>query len=97
MVPPAHLMLAKNTCFQLQIMSSHSFQEVAWCQVYNALHTVLRLFQLWACNQVMEVAGTNLMQTTYKIHTARAALEPSNHAVVSCTAPRQVGLVHYSA
>lgn len=66
----AHIVLAEQTFFQLGlgIMSSHSFQEVAWRQVYDALqlHTVPRLFQFWACKQAMEVAGTNLMQLAYK-------------------------------
>jgi hypothetical protein len=61
----AHKILAEQTFFKLGIMSSHSFQEVAWRHVYDALHEVPRLFQLWACKQVMEVAGTNSNQAIY--------------------------------
>ena len=57
--------LTKQTFFSLGIMSGHSFQDVAWRQVYNALDSVPQLFQLWACKQVMEVAGTNLNQSLY--------------------------------
>jgi len=60
-----HLQLARDTFFQLGVMSAHSFDEVAWRHVYDTLHEVPRLFQLWACKQVMEVAGTNLQQSHY--------------------------------
>ena len=46
-------------------MSDQSFQEVVWWPVYDALHGVPCLFQLWACKQVMDVAGTNLTQLHY--------------------------------
>ncbi len=46
-------------------MSSHSFQEVAWQQVYDVLHEVPHLFQLWACKQVMEVAVTTANTAAY--------------------------------
>ena len=62
----AHRKLAKDTFFHLGIMSSDAFDEVAWRPVYDALHSVPRLFQLWACKQVMEVAGTNVNQAHYK-------------------------------
>ena len=32
---------------------------MAWRHIYDALHDVPRTFQLWACKQVMDVAGTN--------------------------------------
>ena len=35
-----HRMLAKETFFTLGLMSAHSFQEVAWRQVYDTLHNV---------------------------------------------------------
>ena len=61
----AHQQLARATFFKLDVMSGQSFQEVAWRPVYDALHDVPRLFQLWACKQVMDVAGTNLTQSYY--------------------------------
>ena len=48
-----HKILAAQTMFQLGILSADAFQEVAWRQVYDTLHSVPRLFQLWACKQVM--------------------------------------------
>ena len=41
-------------------MHCQVFREVAWRQVYDTLHSVPRLFQLWACKQVTVVAGTNV-------------------------------------
>jgi hypothetical protein len=61
----AHQKLAEQNFFRIGIMSAHSFQEVAWRQVHDALHSVPRLFQLWAAKQVMDVAGTNEMQSRY--------------------------------
>ena len=47
-------------------MSVSSFREVAWRQVYDTLHAVPRLFQLWACKQVTDAAGTNANQAHCK-------------------------------
>jgi hypothetical protein len=41
------------------------FDEVHWESVYQALTEVPRLFSLWACKQVMSIAGTNVMQAKY--------------------------------
>ncbi len=60
-----HQQLAQVTFFKLKVMSSQSFQEVAWRQVYDELHGVPCSFQLWACKQVIDVAGTNLNQAYY--------------------------------
>jgi hypothetical protein len=57
-----HRKLAEETFFMMGLMSAHSFKEVAWMQVYDTLHTVPRLFQLWSCKQVMDIAGTNVNQ-----------------------------------
>ena len=58
----AHQTLAKETFFKLGLMSVSSFREVAWRQVNDTLHAVPWLFQLWACKQVTDVAGTNVNQ-----------------------------------
>ena len=33
--------------------------------VYSGLHELPRMFQIWACKQVMGVVGTNLYQSKY--------------------------------
>ena len=63
----AHQQLARATYSTLGVMAAESFDEVAWRQVYDAMHGVPRLFQLWACKQVMDEAGTNLKQSRYTV------------------------------
>ena len=41
-------------------MSPDAFDEVDWPHVHRTLHEeVSRLFQVWACKQVMNIAATN--------------------------------------
>ena len=47
------------------VLQPDEFNEVAWRPIYQALHDVPRLFQLWACKQVLGIAGTNEMQAHY--------------------------------
>ena len=61
-----HKQLAEQTFYQLGLMSSDNFQEVALRQVYEALHEVPRMFQIWACKQVTNIAGVNSNQAVYK-------------------------------
>jgi hypothetical protein len=55
----AHKALTEITFNERGILSMQAFREVAWCHVYDTLHGIPRLFQLWACKQVMGIAGTN--------------------------------------
>ena len=61
-----HKQLAEQTFYHLGLMSSDHFQEVARRQVYDALHEVPRMFQIWACKQVTNLAGVNSNQVVYK-------------------------------
>ena len=61
-----HKQLAEQTLYQLGLMLSDHFQEIACRQVYYALHEVPRMFQIWACKQVMNIAGVNSNQAVYK-------------------------------
>ena len=47
-------------------MSAQSFREVAWREVYDALYSVLRLFQLLAAKQVMDIVEMNVNKAQYK-------------------------------
>ena len=60
--------LAKELLFKLGILTPLVFKEVYWWLVYDTLQKVPRLFQLWACKQVINISGTNLIQSRYKIH-----------------------------
>ena len=63
-----HQNLAKELFFKLGILTPLGFKEVAWRLVYDTLHKVPRLFQLWACKQVINISGMNLIQSRYKTH-----------------------------
>ena len=47
------------------ILTSTQFDEVAWEFVAMALKEVPRMFQLWACKQVWDIAGTNLLRSKW--------------------------------
>ena len=54
----AHQSLARKLFSQLDILYQNEFDKVDWEMVYQTLHEVPRLFQQWACKQVMGIAGT---------------------------------------
>ena len=54
----AHRHLAKTNFHSLGILSAQEFEYIDWEMVYDTLRTVPRLFQVWACKQVMGIAGT---------------------------------------
>jgi hypothetical protein len=62
----AHRALAKRLFCDRHLFSPRQFEEIAWEHVSAALHSVPRMFQIWACKQVWEIAGTNKMQSFYK-------------------------------
>ena len=62
---------------------------MAWRQIYDALHDVPRMFQLWACKQVMDVAGTNynLAKRNKEVHDPMLPkLQPRNRNMQPHTA-----------
>jgi hypothetical protein len=54
----AHRHLAREWFHQLDILHGNVFDKVDWEMVHQTLHEVPRLFQQWACKQVMGIAGT---------------------------------------
>jgi hypothetical protein len=54
----AHRSLAKERFYQLDIMYSQQFELVDWEMVHSQLNSIPKLFQLWACKQVMGISGT---------------------------------------
>ena len=63
-----HQQLAKDLFSKLGIMTPLGFKEFAWRLVYDTLHDVPQLFQLWACKKVMNISGKNLIQSQFKPH-----------------------------
>jgi hypothetical protein len=57
---------ARKVFFNYKILQPDQFDEVAWSVVHHAMWEVPRMFQIWAAKQVMELAGTNEMQSRYK-------------------------------
>ena len=62
----AYRRLAKQAFHSLNILFADQFEEVDWPSVYDGLHDVPRMFEIWACKQVMDEAPTNLAQHKYK-------------------------------
>jgi hypothetical protein len=54
----AHKQLARTRFYEARIITE-GFDLVDWESVYAALHGVPRLFQIWACKQVMGIAAAN--------------------------------------
>ena len=54
----AHRTLARKRFHQLDILYRNELDKVDWEMVYQTLHEVPRLFQQWACKQVMGIAST---------------------------------------
>ncbi len=44
---------------ECKLLNGEQFDAVAWEAVYNGLHLVPRMYQLWAYKQVWNMAGTN--------------------------------------
>ena len=55
----AHHQLARKHFFTSKVITPQQFREVNWPCVYKALHSVPRMFAVWACKQINNIAGTN--------------------------------------
>ena len=54
-----HRILARDSLAHMKILTALQFNEVAWQHVYQTLEEVPRMFQIWACKQVLGIARTN--------------------------------------
>ena len=50
---------------KVKVLEREQFDVIDWTSVYGALNEVPRMFQIWACKQVLNIAGTNEMQARY--------------------------------
>jgi len=55
----AQLQLAKQFYNRHGVLTTRQFNQVDWLSVYTTLHGLPRLFRVWACKQVMNIAPTN--------------------------------------
>jgi hypothetical protein len=53
-----HRQLAKALFLRKKILSENGFDEVGWPEVHSTLHSVPRLFQVWASKHMLRIAGT---------------------------------------
>ncbi len=67
-----HKQLAEKTFHHLSILSPQQLQEVAWKQVHDALCEAPRMFQIFACKQVNDIAGVNVNLARYTPHQDKA-------------------------
>lgn len=90
--------LAQN---KVRVLSSDEFEEVHWPSVYQANHKVPRLFQIWACKQVLSIAGTNAMLARYTpdrekyCPSCKRCTETCSH-ILCCAEAGRVDLLHAS-
>ena len=64
----AHKQLSEELYRNLRILLPGQFKEVD-CEMFHlVLHELSQMFQIWACKQVMVVAGTNLYQSKYLLN-----------------------------
>ena len=61
-----HHQIAREVFVELKLMDAEAFDEVAWKDVFTAMRSLPRLFQIWACKQVTDIAGTNKREYTIK-------------------------------
>jgi hypothetical protein len=54
-----HKQLARSRFREVDILFAHQFDKLDWESVHTALRRVPRMFQIWACKQVMEIAPAN--------------------------------------
>ncbi len=55
----AHRQLATEILVDGKVLFERQFNLIALEAVYAGLHGVPQMFQLWACKQVWDIAGTN--------------------------------------
>ena len=58
---------ARSAFHELGVLFANQFDEVDWPAVYHSLYEVPRMFSIWACKQVMDMAPTNYNQRHYKV------------------------------
>ena len=61
----AHRRLAREALVEGKILSGRQFDLIAWEMVSTALHSTPRIFRLWACKQVWDIAGTNYLKSKW--------------------------------
>ncbi len=61
----AHRQLAKSFYTSKQVLDHEAFDLVDWKNYWAVMHSVPRLFQLWACKQAMSIAATHMARSRF--------------------------------
>ena len=61
----AHRRLAREAMVQGKILSGTQFDLIAWEMVSRGLHSTPKMFQVWACKQVWDIAATNYLRSKW--------------------------------
>jgi hypothetical protein len=61
----AHRRLAREAMVRGKILSGEQFDLIAWERVSQGLHGTPKMFQLWACKQVWDIAATNYLRSKW--------------------------------
>jgi hypothetical protein len=76
----AHKQLARTALSNMEVLTTRQFNEIAWFHVAKALDEVPRMFQLWACKQVLGIANTNGIASKWD-----ASVDPCCPSCKQCT------------
>jgi hypothetical protein len=60
-----HRRLAREALVDSKVLNIRQFDAIAWDAVYDGLHLVPPMFQMWACKQVWDIAGTNYLHSKW--------------------------------
>ena len=95
----AQCRLARDAMVDGKILLVREFDGIAWEAVGDALHSVPQMFQLWACKQVWDIAGTNYIHSKWDksvkrwCPSCRRSRETAEH-VVMCSEVGRVDTLH---
>ncbi len=94
----AHHRLARDYYWDHNILSNEQFDQVDWRSVYDTLHGLPRLFQLWALKHVLGIAGTMKFFCTKitEAQSAQVAKDVPKPASILRNAQRWDGPLHTS-
>jgi hypothetical protein len=53
--------LAREALVDDKVLVERQFDAIVWEAMYAVLHSMPQMFQLWACTQVWDIAGTNYL------------------------------------
>ena len=95
----AHRRLAREALVDSKVLNIRQFDAIAWDAVFTGLHSVPTLFQMWACKQVWDIAGTNYLRSKWDesvqkwCPSCRAVQETTGH-VLMCNEVGRVSTLH---